>query len=39
MNSLVKLKIWTPLQKLPKNIRGLGKSIVAKGFAKLPKVQ
>ena len=29
----------TPLQKLPKNVRNLGKIIVAKGFKKLPKVQ
>ena len=29
----------TPLQKLPKNVGDLGKSIVAKGFKKLPKVQ
>ena len=27
------------LQKLPKNVRDLGKLIVAKGFKKLPKVQ
>jgi len=27
------------LQKLPKNVRDLGKFIVAKGFKKLPKVQ
>ena len=27
------------LQKLPKNVRDLGKFIVAKGFEKLPKVQ
>ena len=39
MVSLVKLKILTNLQKLPKNIRDLGKLIVAKGFEKLPKVQ
>ena len=30
--SLVKLKILTPLQKLPKNVGDLGKLIVAKGF-------
>ena len=35
---LVKLKILTPLQKLPKNVRDLGKLIVANGFEKLPKV-
>ena len=39
MVSLVKLKILTNLQKLPKNIRDLGKLIVAKGFEKLPKDQ
>ena len=31
--------ILKPLQKLPKNVRDLGKTIVAKGFEKLPKVQ
>ena len=30
--------ILSPLQKLPKNVRDLGKLIVAKGFKKLPKV-
>ena len=39
MISLEKLKILTPLQKLPKNVEDLGKLIVAKGFEKLPKVQ
>ena len=39
INSLEKLKILTPLQKLPKNVVDLGKLIVAKGFEKLPKVQ
>ena len=39
MISLEKLKILTPLHKLPKNIGDLGKLIVAKGFEKLPKVQ
>ena len=39
MISLDKLKILTPLQKLPKNVRDLGKLIVAKGLKKLPKVQ
>ena len=34
-----KLKILTPLQKLPKNVGDLGKLIVAKGFKKLPKFQ
>ena len=38
MISLKKLKILTPLQKLPKNVRDLGKLIVAKGFKKLPKM-
>ena len=28
-----------PLKKLPKNVRDLGKLIVAKGLKKLPKVQ
>ena len=39
MISLEKLKILTPLQNFPKNVRDLGKLIVAKGFEKLPKVQ
>ena len=39
MISLVKLKILTALQKLPKKERDLGKLIVAKCFKKLPKVQ
>ena len=39
MISLEKLKILTPLQKLPKNVGDLGKLIVAKGFEKLSKVQ
>ena len=39
MISLEKLKILTPLQKLPKNVGDLGKLIVAIGFEKLPKVQ
>ena len=39
MNSLTKLKILTPLQILPNNVRDLGKLSVAKGFEKLPKVQ
>ena len=39
MISQEKLKILTPLQKLPKNVWDLGKIIVAKGFEKLPKVQ
>ena len=36
---LEKWLILTPLQKLPKNVRDLGKLIVAKGFKKLSKVQ
>ena len=39
MISLEKWKIFTPLQKLPKNVGNLGKIIVATGFEKLPKVQ
>ena len=39
MITLVKFKILTPLQKLPKNVGDLGKLIVAKVFEKLPKVQ
>ena len=39
MISLEKLKILTPLQKLPKNVGNWGKLIVAKGFENLPKVQ
>ena len=39
MISLVKLKILTPLQKMPKNVGYLGKLIVAKGFEKLHKVK
>ena len=39
MNSLEKLKISTPSQKLPKNVGDFGKLITAKGFKKLPKVQ
>ena len=31
--------ILAPLQKLPKNVRDLGKFIVSKDFKKLPKVQ
>ena len=37
--SVEKMKILTSFQKLPKNVRDLGKLIVAKGFKKLPKVQ
>ena len=39
MISLEKLKILTPLQKLPKNVGDFGKLVVAKGLEKLPKVQ
>ena len=39
LESLEKLKILTPSQKLPKAVRDLGKLIVAKGFKKLPKVK
>ena len=39
MISLEKIRILTPLRKLFKNVRDLGKLIVAKGFKKLPKVQ
>ena len=39
MISMEKLKILTPLQKLPKNVGDLGKLIVAKGPKKKPKVQ
>ena len=39
MISPEKLKILTPLEKLPNNVEDLGKLIVAKGFKKLPKVQ
>ena len=38
MISLEQLNILTPFTKLPKNVRDLGKLIVAKGFEKLPKV-
>ena len=39
MISAEKLKIFTPLHKLHKNVGDLGKLIVAKGFNKLPKIQ
>ena len=39
MISLEKLKILTPLQKLPKKMGDLGKLIVAIGIKKLPKHQ
>ena len=38
MISKEKLKILTPIQKLPKNVGDLGELIVAKGFEKLRKV-
>ena len=37
MISHEKLKILTPLQKMPKNVRDLDKLIVAKGFKKSNK--
>ena len=39
MTSLEKLMLLTPIQKLPRNVKDLGKLIVAKGFKRLPKVQ
>ena len=39
MISLKKLKILTPLQKMPENVGDLGKLIVAKSFENLAKVQ
>ena len=39
MISQEKIKILTPLQKLPKNVGDLDKLIFAKGFENLPKVQ
>ena len=39
MVSLENIKIFTPLQKLPKNVGDFDKLIVAKGFKKLSKVQ
>ena len=39
MISLIKLKILTPLQKLPKNVGDLGNSFLPKALKKLPKVQ
>ena len=39
MISLEKWYILTPLQKLPKNVGGLGKLIVVTGFKNFPKVQ
>ena len=37
MISLEKIKILTPLQKMPKNVGDLGKYIVAKGLKTCPK--
>ena len=37
MISVEKLKVLTPLQKLPKNVGYCGKLIVAKGFKFCPK--
>ena len=37
MISVEQLKLLTPLQKLPKNVRDLGELIVAKGFKSYPK--
>ena len=34
-----KIKDFDTFKKFPKNVRKLGKLIVAKGFDKLPKVQ
>jgi len=34
-----KMKVLTPLQKLPNNVGNLGKIIVSTGFKKLPNVQ
>ena len=39
MISTEKVKILTPLQKLPKNVGDLRELIVAKGFKKLPKAE
>ena len=39
MISLEKMIDFDTFTKLPKNVSNLGKSIVAKGFKKLPKVQ
>ena len=39
MISLENWLILTPLQKLPKDVKDLGKLVVAKGWKKLPKVQ
>ena len=37
MVSLEKIKIFTPLQKLPKNVRDFGKLIAAKALKSCPK--
>ena len=39
MISLEKMIDFDTFTKLPKNVSNLGKSVVAKGFKKLPKVQ
>ena len=39
MISLAKWTILITLQKIPKHVGNLGKSIVATGFEKLPKMQ
>ena len=39
MIPLEKLKILTPLQKLPKNVGDVGKLIAAKGFEKFLKIR
>ena len=39
MISVEKLRVWTSLQKLPKNVGDLGKLILAKGFKNLAKAQ
>ena len=38
MISLETLKLFEPLQKLPKNLGDLGKLIAAKGFKRLPNL-
>ena len=39
MISLEKWYVLTLTQKLPKNVRDLGKLVIANGFKKLPKIQ
>ena len=39
MISQERWKVFTLLQKLPKNVGDLGKIVVSTGFKKLPKVQ